>query len=105
MKMNVAQKLISNHLLSGEMVPGTEIGIRIDQTLAPDSSGTMIMLELEALGLQRVLDNLHLELPAGAVTVLNTTKDEQYAARHRLSQRQVEMVLAGGLISQVRNAG
>ena len=53
MKMNVAQKLISNHLVSGEMVPGTEIGIRIDQTLAPDSSGTMVMLELEALGLQR----------------------------------------------------
>jgi aconitate hydratase len=54
MPMNVAQKLISTHLVSGEMVPGTEVGIKIDQTLMPDSSGTMVMLELEALGLERV---------------------------------------------------
>jgi len=50
---NVAQKLIASHLLSGEMTPGSEIGLRIDQTLTQDATGTLVMLELEALGLDR----------------------------------------------------
>lgn len=53
MALNVAQKLIKNHLLSGEMVPGEEIGLKIDQTLTQDATGTMVMLELEAMGLER----------------------------------------------------
>ena len=53
MAYNVAQKLISSHLLSGEMTPGTEIGLCIDQTLTQDATGTLVMLELEALGLDR----------------------------------------------------
>lgn len=53
MALNVAQKLIASHLLSGEMSPGTEIGLRIDQTLTQDATGTLVMLELEALGLDR----------------------------------------------------
>jgi aconitate hydratase len=52
--MNVAQKLIRSHLTDGEMTPGAEIGLRIDQTLTQDATGTMVMLELEALGLKRV---------------------------------------------------
>jgi predicted aconitate hydratase len=51
---NVAQKLIAAHLVDGEMTPGTEIGLRVDQTLTQDATGTMVMLELEALGLDRV---------------------------------------------------
>src|SRR3954465_14801746 len=51
--LNVTQKLISTHLLEGEMVPGIEIGVRIDQTLTQDATGTMVMLELEAMGLDR----------------------------------------------------
>ncbi len=51
--MNVAQKLIAEHLVAGEMRPGTEIGLRIDQTLTQDATGTMVMLELEAMGLDR----------------------------------------------------
>jgi aconitate hydratase len=54
MPMSVAQKLIAAHLVSGEPSPGTEIGLRIDQTLTQDATGTMVMLELEALGLDRV---------------------------------------------------
>jgi len=50
---NVAEKLISSHLVSGSMTPGEEIAIRIDQTLTQDATGTMVMLELEALGLDR----------------------------------------------------
>jgi aconitate hydratase len=52
--LNVAQKLIGSHLMSGEMIPGTEIGLRIDQALTQDATGTIVMLELEALGLDRV---------------------------------------------------
>jgi aconitate hydratase len=51
--LNVTQKLISSHLVKGEMTPGTEIGIKIDQTLTQDATGTMVMLELEAIGLDK----------------------------------------------------
>ena len=51
--LNVSQKLIKDHLLEGEMEPGTEIGLRIDQALIQDATGTLIMLELEAMGLQK----------------------------------------------------
>ena len=44
MSKNVTQKLISNKLLSGEMKEGQEIGIKIDQTLTQDATGTMVML-------------------------------------------------------------
>ena len=55
MTQNVAQKLVASHLVSGGMVPGTEIGLHIDQTLTQDATGTgtLVMLELEALGLDR----------------------------------------------------
>ncbi|MBO0817613.1 MAG: aconitate hydratase, partial [Actinobacteria bacterium] len=54
MALTVAQKLIRAHLADGEMAPGAEIGLRIDQTLTQDATGTMVMLELEAMGLDRV---------------------------------------------------
>ncbi len=54
MGWNVAKKLIHSHLAEGEMLPGREIGIRIDQTLTQDATGTLVMLELEAMGLDRV---------------------------------------------------
>lgn len=54
MGQNVAQKLIAAHLVSGRMTPGDEIALRVDQTLTQDATGTMVMLELEALGLDRV---------------------------------------------------
>jgi aconitate hydratase len=53
MGLNVAQKLIDGHLVDGEMTAGSEIGLRVDQTLTQDATGTMVMLELEALGLGR----------------------------------------------------
>lgn len=51
--LNVAQKLISSHLLQGEMEAGKEIGLKIDQTLTQDATGTMVMLELEAMGVEK----------------------------------------------------
>jgi aconitate hydratase len=50
----LAEKIIRNHLVSGEMKAGKEIGIRIDQTLTQDSTGTMAYLQFEAMGIDRV---------------------------------------------------
>jgi len=50
--MNVAKKLIRSHLVEGEMIPGEEIGLKIDQSLTQDATGTMVMLELEAMDLK-----------------------------------------------------
>ncbi|MEJ2053232.1 MAG: aconitate hydratase [Calditrichaceae bacterium] len=58
MALNVAQKLIKEHLVEGEMTAGKKIGIKIDQTLTQDATGTMVMLEFEALGIPRVKTEL-----------------------------------------------
>lgn len=54
MGLTVAQKIIKQHLVKGEMIPGKEIAIRIDQTLTQDSTGTMAYLQFEAMGIDRV---------------------------------------------------
>ena len=58
MAQNVTQKLIESHLVEGELSPGHEIGLKIDQTLTQDATGTLVMLELEAMGLDRVKTEL-----------------------------------------------
>ena len=60
MKMGrtIAQKIIAAHLLSGEMIPGHEIALRIDQTLTQDATGTMAYLEFETMGIDRVRTEL-----------------------------------------------
>ena len=58
MGLNLTQKLIKSHLVDGEMLPGSEIGIVIDQTLTQDSTGTMAYLQLEAMGIDRVKTRL-----------------------------------------------
>ena len=54
MGLTIAQKIIKNHLISGEMVAGQEIALKIDQTLTQDATGTMAYLEFETMGLKRV---------------------------------------------------
>ena len=54
MGMTLAQKLIASHLVSGKMIPGQEIALRIDQTLTQDSTGTMAYLQFESMGIDRV---------------------------------------------------
>lgn len=54
MGFTLAQKIIKAHLVDGEMVPGQDIGLRIDQTLTQDATGTMAYLEFEAMGVNRV---------------------------------------------------
>src|SRR5437667_6393867 len=58
MRKNVTQKLIESHLVEGRMQAGDEVGLKIDQTLTQDATGTMVMLELEAMGLRRVKTEL-----------------------------------------------
>ncbi len=58
MGKNVSQKLIGSHLVEGRMEAGQEIGLKIDQTLTQDATGTLVMLELEAMNLPRVKTEL-----------------------------------------------
>ncbi len=58
MGMNVAEKIISAHLVEGTMTPGEDIAIKIDQTLTQDATGTMAYLQFEALGLKKVKTEL-----------------------------------------------
>ncbi|MFY9614469.1 MAG: aconitate hydratase [Candidatus Dormiibacterota bacterium] len=58
MPMNLAQKIISEHLVAGEMKPGSEIAITIDQTLTQDATGTMAYLQFEALDIPKVRTEL-----------------------------------------------
>ena len=58
MGLTIAQKIIKNHLVCGEMVTGNEIGLRIDQTLTQDATGTMAYLQFEAMGIDRVKTEL-----------------------------------------------
>lgn len=58
MGYTISQKIIKEHLVSGEMIQGTEIGLHIDRTLTQDATGTMAYLELEAMGIDRVKTEL-----------------------------------------------
>jgi aconitate hydratase len=82
MGMNVAQKLITSHLISGEPTPGTEIGLRIDQTLTQDATGTMVMLELEGMS----LDRARTQVSAQYVDHNLLQADERNAEDHRFLQ-------------------
>ena len=58
MGKTIAQKIIAAHLLSGDMAPGSEVALRIDQTLTQDATGTMAYLALEGMGIPRVKTEL-----------------------------------------------
>jgi aconitate hydratase len=78
MGRNVAQQLIEAHLVGGEMLPGREVALRVDQTLTQDATGTMVMLELEALG----LDRAHTEVSVQYVDHNLLQADERNAEDH-----------------------
>ncbi|WHS28974.1 aconitate hydratase [Auritidibacter ignavus] len=61
MARNVTEKLIASHLVDGTLTPGDEIAMTVDQTLTQDATGTMVMLELEALGLDRIRTDLSVQ--------------------------------------------
>ncbi|NGO13832.1 aconitate hydratase [Streptomyces sp. HC44] len=74
----VAHQLIEEHLVEGRMVPGEEIGLRVDQTLTQDATGTLVMQEVEALGLDRV----HTEVSVQYVDHNLLQADERNAEDH-----------------------
>ena len=82
MAHGVAQQLIASHLVDGEMTPGEEIAIRIDQTLTQDATGTLVMQELEALGLERA----HTEVSVQYVDHNLLQADEKNAEDHAYLQ-------------------
>src|SRR3989339_828493 len=56
--MNITRKIISSHMVSGSMKAGSEVGLRIDQTLTQDATGTMAYLQFEAMGIPKVRTKL-----------------------------------------------
>ena len=58
MGYTIAEKIIKSHLISGDMTPGSEIGLKIDQTLTQDATGTAVYLQFEAMGIPRVRTEL-----------------------------------------------
>jgi aconitate hydratase len=59
--LNITKKIIEAHLLKGSMIAGSEIGLKIDQTLTQDATGTLVMLELEAMGIKRAKTELSVQ--------------------------------------------
>ena len=88
MGLSIAEKIIKNHLLSGEMKAGCEVGLRIDQTLTQDATGTMAYLQLEAMGIERVKTELsvayidHNTLQAGFENADDHRYIQTVAAKH-----------------------
>ncbi len=82
MKLNLTQKILKAHLAGGELAPGREIAIRVDQTLLQDATGTLAVLEFEALGLERV----KAELAAQYVDHNLLQTDNKNADDHRFLQ-------------------
>ena len=90
MGLNIAQKIIKEHLLSGKMLAGEEIGLKIDQTLTQDATGTMAYLEFEAMGIERVKTELsvayidHNTLQCGFENADDHRYIQSVAAKHGL---------------------
>lgn len=82
MGKSLTQKILEAHLVEGEWAPGTEIGIRIDQTLTQDATGTMTYLEFEAMG----LDTIHTELSVSYVDHNTVQMGFENADDHRYLQ-------------------
>ena len=88
MGLTIAQKIIKNHIISGEMKAGCEVGLRIDQTLTQDATGTMAYLQLEAMGTERVKTELsvayidHNTLQAGFENADDHRYIQTVAAKH-----------------------
>jgi hypothetical protein len=74
MGRNVARQLIEAHFVSGDLVEGLEVALRVDQTLTQDATGTLVMLELEVLGLDR-------RAPRSACSTSTTTCSRRRAQR------------------------
>ena len=82
MGYTISEKIIKNHIVDGELIKGTEAGIRIDQTLTQDATGTMAYLEFEAMGVKRVKTELSV-----AYVDHNTLQTQCYSHRYTSGSR------------------
>jgi aconitate hydratase len=82
MAKNLTQKILEAHLVEGRLIPGEEIAIKIDQTLLQDATGTVAMMEFEALG----IDSVRVELAAQYVDHNIIQKDSKNADDHKYLQ-------------------
>jgi aconitate hydratase len=82
MPKNLTHKILDSHMMEGKLIPGEEIGIRIDHTLLQDATGTLAMLEFEALG----IDAVRAELAAQYVDHNILQTDNKNADDHRFLQ-------------------
>jgi aconitate hydratase len=82
MTKNLTQKILEAHLIEGRLVPGEEIAIKIDHTLLQDATGTVAMMEFEALG----LDSVRVELAAQYVDHNIMQADSKNADDHKYLQ-------------------
>src|SRR5690625_6533466 len=87
MARTVAHKLIGDHLAWGEMVPGAEIGLTIEQTLTQDATGTLVMQELEALGLDRAATNRSVQYVDHNLLQADEKNAEDHAFLHSAARR------------------
>ncbi|GHH83361.1 aconitate hydratase [Streptomyces sulfonofaciens] len=83
----MTQRLIGDHLVEGTMEPGGEIGLRIDQTLTQDATGTLVMQELEALGLDRVRTELSAQYVDHNILQADERNAEDHAFLRSAAQR------------------
>ncbi|PDP85958.1 aconitate hydratase [Glycomyces fuscus] len=87
MGRGVARKLIDAHLVEGEMVPGEVIGISVDQTLTQDATGTLVMQELEALGLDRTRAEVSVQYVDHNLLQADEKNAEDHAFLHSAARR------------------
>ncbi len=83
----VAEKLISSHLVDGDMTPGEEVSIRIDQTLTQDATGTLVMQELEAFGLERAQTEVSVQYVDHNLLQTDEKNAEDHAYLHSACRR------------------
>ncbi|WP_369394436.1 aconitate hydratase [Streptomyces sp. CG1] len=84
---SLTHRLIAGHLIDGVMEPGQEIGLRIDQTLTQDATGTLVMQELEALGLDRVRTEVSVQYVDHSLLQADERNAEDHAFLHSACRR------------------
>jgi aconitate hydratase len=87
MPSNLTRKLIGSHLVSGEMTPGQEIAIHVDQTLTQDATGTLVMQELEALGLDQARTDVSVQYVDHNLLQTDEKNAEDYEYLRTAAQR------------------
>ena len=82
MGLTIAEKILSAHLVDGKLTKGSEIGLKIDQTLTQDATGTMAYLEFEAMGIDRVRSPV-LKMPTTTALSVRSQKSTAFISRVR----------------------